>query len=120
MKNSFWMLSIILFVASAFTAPQARTVTGRVTDVDGHTPLPGISVVVKGTTLGTVTDPSGNYSISVSSEKSILVFSFIGYKTIEVSTAGKSKVNVTMTADVAALNETVVVGHGKEKMPKWP
>ncbi|HTF19342.1 MAG TPA: von Willebrand factor type A domain-containing protein [Chryseolinea sp.] len=114
MKNTFWMLSIILFVASAFTTPQLRTITGKVVDVDGHQPMPGINVVVKETKAATTTDASGTYSINVPASGGTLVFSFIGYQTLEIKTGSKSIINVTMTLDQVQLKEEIVIGYATQ------
>ncbi|MEO9892525.1 TonB-dependent receptor [Aurantibacter sp.] len=89
------------------------TVTGVVNDEDGI-PLPGASVVVKGTNQGAVTDFDGNYSISVASD-AILVFSYIGYKTVEIAVGGNSTVNANLAIDAGKLDEVVVVGYGTQK-----
>ncbi|MEX2232938.1 MAG: SusC/RagA family TonB-linked outer membrane protein [Cyclobacteriaceae bacterium] len=92
----------------------AFTVTGKVTTNNGD-PLPGVSVVEKGTSNGTVTDTEGIYNFSVTNENATLVFSFIGYSNQEVSVASRSAVNVTLVEDVIALGEVVVVGYGSQK-----
>ncbi|GAA4279642.1 SusC/RagA family TonB-linked outer membrane protein [Gaetbulibacter aestuarii] len=86
----------------------AQTVTGTVSDASG--PLPGVNVLVKGTSTGTVTDFDGNFEISANNGD-VLVFSYVGYKTQEVTVSGNT-VNVTMAEDAAQLNEVVVVGYG--------
>lgn len=91
---------------------QAQEVTGIVTDETG--PLPGASVVVKGTTNGTQTDFDGNYTITVEDADAILVFSYIGYKGQEIAVAGQSAINVTLEEDAQALEEVVVVGYGSQ------
>ncbi|WP_339704573.1 TonB-dependent receptor [uncultured Kriegella sp.] len=88
-------------------------VNGTVTDEDGI-PLPGASVVVKGTSIGSVTDFDGNYSIEVASDAT-LVFSYIGYTTTEVAVGGQSTVNASLAIDAAKLDEVVVVGYGTQK-----
>ena len=88
-------------------------VQGTVTDEDGI-PLPGASVIVKGTTTGTVTDFDGNYSLEAPSD-AILVFSYIGYKSTEVAIDGKTTVNASMPIDAGQLEEVVVVGYGTQK-----
>lgn len=115
MKNTFWMLSIVLFVASAFTAPQVRTITGKVIGVDGHQPMPGVNVVVRETNAATTTDAQGTYSINVPASGGTLVFSFAGYQTLEVKSAGKSVINVTMTLDQVRLSEVVVSGYAHDR-----
>lgn len=101
-----------------------ETITGTVTD-DGGQALPGVSIVVKGTTKGTTTDAQGNYRISVpdraagSPERSrpqtaVLVFSFVGYASREEIVGTRSAVNIALKADDKTLNEVVVVGYGTQ------
>ncbi len=91
--------------------PNLRSVKGRVIDADGQS-IPGVNVVVKGTTIGTVSDRSGNYSLSLpGNDIPVLVFSFIGYTTQEVPVY-QPETNVALTPDVHALSESVVVGYG--------
>ena len=90
---------------------QAFTVSGNVT-AENVDQLPGVSVIEKGTSNGTVTDTDGNYSFSVSSRDATLVFSFIGYANQEVPLNGRAIVNITMSEDVVSLGEVVVVGYG--------
>ncbi|MDJ1505754.1 SusC/RagA family TonB-linked outer membrane protein [Xanthocytophaga agilis] len=91
-----------------------RIVTGKVTDDTGAS-LPGVSVSVKGTTLGATTDSEGNYSLAVTGEKLILVFSYIGYKTEEVVLGEQTTVNVKLIVDSKTLDEVVVVAFGTQK-----
>lgn len=93
---------------------QQKLITGRVTDVSG-TPLPGVTVVVKGTTQGTITDAEGNYSIKEAIDKATLIFSFVGMKTKEVVAAGKTSINVTMEEEAIGIEEVVAVGYGTQK-----
>lgn len=88
----------------------AQTVTGTVTSNDG--PLPGVSVVIKGTSQGTETDFDGNYSIDNVGSDAVLVFSFIGFSTMEVTVNGQTTINVKLEEDAQALDEVVVVGYG--------
>ncbi|SDB63270.1 iron complex outermembrane recepter protein [Flavobacteriaceae bacterium MAR_2010_188] len=88
----------------------AQTVTGTVSDETGA--LPGVNIVVKGTTTGTQTDFDGNYSLEVGSSDAVLVFSFLGYTTQEVAVNGRSNINVTLAEDAAELDEVVVIGYG--------
>lgn len=118
MKNTGWIVLMLFMVASAFTTPQTRQVTGRVVDVDGRTGLPGINVLVKGTHVSTTTDAAGNYSIAVPSKGATLVFSFIGYETIEIKTGGQSVVNVTMSPAPVELEEVVATGYAEDKAAK--
>jgi TonB-linked SusC/RagA family outer membrane protein len=93
---------------------QQKTITGKVVDEAGI-PLPGVSVVVKGTTVGIVTDIDGNYSLSVPADAKTLVFSFVGMKAQEVEIANKTSISVTLIAEVTDLDEVVVVGYGTQK-----
>ncbi|THD69984.1 TonB-dependent receptor [Robertkochia marina] len=102
--------------ALQFSFAQEKTITGTVTDQDGL-PLPGASVLVKGTTNGTQTDFNGNYSI-VASEGETLVFAFIGQKTEERIIGASSVIDVQLVEDAQALEEVVVIGYGKQTKEK--
>lgn len=86
-------------------------VTGTVTDEQGSS-LPGVNVVVKGSSIGTTTDAEGKYAISVVAGTETLVFSFIGYTIQEVPVNNQAVINVTMVADITSLDEVVVIGYG--------
>lgn len=90
------------------------TVTGRVLDEGGQS-LPGVNVVEKGTNNGTATDVDGRYSLQVEGENSVLVFSFIGYQTLEVTVGSQTDISITLLQDVKALDEVVIVGYGTEQ-----
>lgn len=100
--------------ASASLAASALTVTGVVTD-DEEQPLPGVNIIEKNTTNGVTSDANGNYSLVVGNEDAVLIFSFIGYQTQEVSVNGRTSINVQLAADVQSLNEVVVIGYGEQK-----
>jgi len=93
---------------------QQKTVSGKVTDSTGAT-LPGVSVVVKGTTSGSITDSNGNYTISNVSPDAILQFSFVGMKSQEVKVGGLSVVNVKLEEETIGIEEVVAVGYGTLK-----
>jgi TonB-linked SusC/RagA family outer membrane protein len=93
---------------------QQPAVSGTITDESGQ-PLPGVTVVVKGTTQGTVTNANGNYSITNIPENATLVFSFVGMRTQEVLVGNQTKVDVTMEEDVIGIEEVVAVGYGVQK-----
>jgi TonB-linked SusC/RagA family outer membrane protein len=93
------------------SAQQSKAVTGKVTDASGAT-LPGVSVVVKGTTNGTITDINGMYTISNVPENATLVFTFIGMQSQEKALEGKNSLNVTLQEDKIGLDEVVVIGYG--------
>ena len=94
---------------------QGQNVTGRITDGDANNPLPGASIVIKGTSVGTTTDANGEYSIAVQDQSTTLVFSFIGYATQEVQINGRTRIDVTLSPDVQSLEEVVVVGYGTQR-----
>ncbi|MBN2812531.1 MAG: SusC/RagA family TonB-linked outer membrane protein, partial [Bacteroidales bacterium] len=96
------------------TAMQPITVTGKVVDQEGIA-LPGVYVVLQGTNTGVVTDANGNYSIQVPSADASLEFSYIGFLKETVAVAGQSVVDVTLMADVTALEEVVVIGYGTQR-----
>jgi TonB-linked SusC/RagA family outer membrane protein len=93
---------------------QQRTVSGKVTSAEDGTIMPGVNVLIKGTTDGGVTDADGNYSVSVNGSGQILVFSFIGLLTQEVPVGERTVVDVQMATDVKQLTEVVVVGYGSQ------
>jgi TonB-linked SusC/RagA family outer membrane protein len=93
---------------------QAITVRGKVSSEESNEGIPGVNIILLGTSasVGTVTDINGYYVISVPSESAVLVFSFIGYKTQEIAVGGQSVINVALETDVEALDEVVVIGYG--------
>lgn len=92
----------------------AITVSGLVKDEQDQ-PIPGVNVLVKGTTNGTTTDVDGKFSLQVDDESAVLVFSFIGYASQEVIVGGQTNLNITMVQDIQSLQEVVVVGYGEQK-----
>lgn len=90
-------------------------ITGTVTSADEGLPLIGVSILVKGTSSGTITDLDGKYSLDLEDENAILVFSYTGYAPLEVSVDGRSVVDVALEASVTSLDEVVVVGYGSQK-----
>lgn len=115
-KPVFMVVSMLLLVIGIKTDLYANDVSvqGQVTAKQDNTQLPGVSVTVKGTSTGTVTDNTGNYSIKVPNNAT-LVFSFIGYKSQEVEVKNLSKIDVSLEEDAASLDEVVVVGYGTQK-----
>lgn len=108
-----WLAPLSLFCVFSFA--QGQNVTGKVTDAEDHSPLPGANIIVKGTSIGSTTDADGEYSINISDEGSILVFSFIGYASQEVPVSGRSKIDISLSPDIQSLEEIVVVGYGTQK-----
>lgn len=93
---------------------QAIQVQGKVTDENGQ-PVPGVNIVEKGTVNGTATDSNGKYSLMVQSNDAVLVFSFIGYETREVTVGQQTIIDISLSADIQTLSEVVVVGYGETK-----
>lgn len=119
------MRKALLFVVALFTmalsyevSAQQRVITGKVISEEDGLGLPGATVLVKGTTVGTTTDLDGNYSISVPAGSDVLIFSFVGLKAKEESIGNRSVVNVTLTTDASQLSEVVVTAIGIEREKK--
>lgn len=102
-------------VMTTYQQKKGRTVTGTITDAVDGSPLIGVNIKLKGTTTGVISDIDGNYSIEVDSRKSILIFSYIGYKTREVPVEDLGVINVKLTSDNELLDEVVIVGSGTQK-----
>ena len=112
------ILLLSLFLLTAFlqeVAAQNRAISGRVTDATSNDGLPGVTVLVKGTQVGTATDATGNYSINVPEGGTTLVFSFVGYTTTERAIGNASTLNVTLATDAKQLGEVVVTALGVER-----
>lgn len=110
-----WLLGLtfVAMIVPIYIQAQNVLVTGTVTSSD-NSPLPGVNVLVKGTSTGTVTDVDGKYSLDAPATGT-LVFSFIGMKTLEADVNSQSVINMTMDADISQLDEVVVVGYGTQK-----
>ena len=93
---------------------QTRTITGKVTSSEDNSDLPGVSVLIKGTTTGTVTGVDGRYALDVS-EGSVLVFSYVGFTSEEVEVGNKSVIDLVLRPDLTQLSEIVVVGYGTQE-----
>jgi len=94
--------------------PRTREITGTIVDSKGET-MTGVTIIVKGTTIGTITDINGNYSLIIPEDAKTLVFSFVGMKTHEINIEGKAIVNVIMEADLIGIEEVVAIGYGTMK-----
>jgi TonB-linked SusC/RagA family outer membrane protein len=116
MKKIYKMLLFFCaFCCMEEVAAQTRQITGRVISASDGTPVVGASVVVKGTTNGTNTDASGNYTVSAPSNATTLVVSFIGFTVQEVPISGRTSITVSLQPDVLQLNEVVVTAFGREQ-----
>jgi TonB-linked SusC/RagA family outer membrane protein len=107
------LLALLMFAGLASWA-QTRSVQGKVTSGDGS-PLPGVNVLVQGTSKGTTTDVDGVYSLDLAPSENALVFTFIGYKPVTEQVGERTAIDVTMEDDVTSLNEVVVVGYGVQR-----
>jgi TonB-linked SusC/RagA family outer membrane protein len=114
MKRVFLLTFSFLFVLMTNSWAQSRTITGTVSSAEDGTELPGVSVQVKGTTTGVVTDFDGNYRISVPGEEAVLRFSFVGFLPQEVEVGKQSTMDISLAPDVKQLSEVVVVGYGTQ------
>lgn len=116
-KNNFIrkLSTLCLMILIAMTAYSQVTVTGTVKSGSDDMPLPGVNVVVKGSSMGTITDIDGNYTLEVPGPESTLVFSMVGMLKEEVPVGDKTSIDITMTEDLIGLDEVVVVGYGTMK-----
>ncbi len=115
-KKTFAVLIFGLFVFSSTSIlAQDKSISGVVTDGDLGDPLPGVTVLVKGTTTGAATDFDGNYSLTVPNGSDVLVFSYVGYVTQEINVGNKKTIDVVLKPDLQSLDEVVVIGYGTTK-----
>ena len=111
------LLSTVIFMifSTMPVSAQSNTVKGTVTDEKTNVTLIGVSIMVDGTTTGTISDYNGNFTLNVSTPNPVLVFSYIGYNTQKVKVTSRSPLNIRMTEDQQNLNEVIVVGYGTQK-----
>src|SRR5687767_3029387 len=109
------LLCLLFMISPFFALAQERTVSGKVADAETGDNLPGVNIIIKGTSVGTSTDATGSYTLSVSGDNAVLVFSFIGYLTAETPVGSQTIINQTLKADIKALEEVVVVGYGTQR-----
>jgi len=114
MKKVLFALSIMVMVGLQVMA-QTTNVTGTVTDASDGSPIPGVSVFVKGTTIGTVTMPDGTYNLAVPNDAATVVFSFVGMAAQEIAFNGQATINAVMKSDAFDVGEVVVTGYGVTK-----
>lgn len=111
------ILGVLLLCVSyglTFAQESEISISGQVTSSENGEGLPGVNILVKGTSTGTITDVEGNYSLNVPSDAETLVFSSIGFNTTEVDINGQNVINIVLSPDVQALDEVVVVGYGTQ------
>jgi TonB-linked SusC/RagA family outer membrane protein len=108
------LLGLTLFLVNAMAFAQGRVITGTVTSTEDGLGVPGATVLVKGTTIGTATDIDGKYTINVPAGSNVLVFTFVGLTSQEVNIGNRSTINVALESDVTALSEVIVTGYGTQ------
>jgi TonB-linked SusC/RagA family outer membrane protein len=123
LRKIWWSTILLLFllpgtrtatVYAAIPSPDI-TIQGRLTSAEDGAGLPGVNIIVKGTSIGTTTDADGKYTLSVPNADAVLVFTFIGYKSKEVVVGTQTTIDVALESDVETLTEVVVVGYGEQK-----
>lgn len=102
-----WLLCVGAFA-------QERKITGRITDGNDNSGLPGANIVVKGTQTGVVTDANGQFSLNVAADRDVLTISAIGYASQEVTIGARTTINLAMVPDIKTLSEVVVTGYGAQ------
>ncbi len=118
MRKLLSMIVVLYLFVIGQVFAQDRTVSGKVTSKDDGTPLPGVTVMVKGTTLGTTTDVEGTYKLAVPATAKILVFSFVGMQTKEEEIGARSAIDVALSSGDQVLNEVVVTAIGVERQKR--
>ena len=113
MKRLTFLLSLLVLSSITLLA-QVREISGRVTDADNGEPLPGVAVLIKGTTVGTITNIDGVYTLSVPQDAQTLVFTYVGMKTVEENLGGRMAVDVAMLPDVFGLGDIIVTGYATQ------
>ncbi|HCE58517.1 MAG TPA: SusC/RagA family TonB-linked outer membrane protein [Prolixibacteraceae bacterium] len=118
MKKIAFFLSIMFFMGTVLVHAQTRSISGTVTSAEDNQPIPGVSVSVKGTTLGTITNIDGGFELTIPQDAQTLIFSFIGMKNYEVAIANQSTFTVKMETDVFGIDEVVVTALGISREKK--
>ena len=108
------LVILVLLPSNAWSLLQGQTVTGTVITSEDGTTLPGVNIVEQGTTNGTITDLEGNYSLTVDGQDAVITFSLVGFEAQEVTVGNQTVINVTLSLDILALDEVVVVGYGTQ------
>jgi TonB-linked SusC/RagA family outer membrane protein len=119
MKKLFLLIVLFVFVSGYTLLAQTKVISGTVTSATaGEGPIPGVTIVVKGTTIGSISDVNGKYSIAVPNSATTLVFSYIGMKSLDVAISGRSTIDAVLESDLIGLNEVVVTALGIPKEKK--
>ncbi len=111
-KSVNWYLLGLFFLIGVTMSAQERTISGKVTSNEDPLGLPGVNIIIKGTTTGVSSDMDGNYSIKVKNNNVVLVFNYIGFTTKEIVVGDKKVINVVLSGDVSKLDEIVLIGYG--------
>jgi len=115
-KSLYKVFALAMFICLATSGyAQELTVKGHITDAQTREAIPGVTIVVKGTGIGTITDANGNYSLGDVPQDALLVFSFVGLKTQEIPVAGQTTIDVKMEPETIGLGEVVAIGYGTVK-----
>ena len=116
LPKKIWLLTLVVMLISSYnlSAQQVKAITGIVTSVKEGTPLPGVNVLIKGTTTGVVTDFNGKYSINASSSN-VLTFTYVGFQNQEITVGNQTQINISLAEDTTSLDEVVVVGYGTQR-----
>jgi TonB-linked SusC/RagA family outer membrane protein len=114
LKKLPWGVFCFCLLAAFAAQAQVRTVRGTVRSIDDNSPLPGVNVLIKGTIKGATTDANGVYSLEVGNDADVLVFSFIGYQSEEVTVGQRTAVDITLTQSMDELTEVIVVGYSEK------
>lgn len=118
MRKITILLAFLFFVGANLANAQTRTISGKVTGSSDGEGIPGVTVQVGGTTIGTVTDIDGNYSLDVAPEAKVLVYKYVGMKSVSIEIGGQSTIFVTMEADAVMMGEVVVTALGVSREKK--
>jgi len=118
MRRLTLILFLTVFAGLSTIMAQTKTITGTVTDSEDGQPIPGVSIVVKGTTIGTITDANGKYSLSVPQDATDLIYSFVGMVTQDVPIQGRSVINISMKSETLDIDEVVVTAMGISRQKK--
>ncbi|MCW3789836.1 carboxypeptidase-like regulatory domain-containing protein, partial [Plebeiibacterium sediminum] len=117
MRKLALFLSMILFVGLQAMSAQTKAISGKVVDDLGEA-IPGVSIIVKGTTIGTISRPDGTYNLNVPEDATAILFTFVGMEMQEVAYTGQTTINVTMKPDAISVDEVVVTALGISKEKK--
>ena len=118
MKKIKVLFMFLVFLGFQIVQVQAQEISGTVTSSEDQLGVPGASILVQGTTTGTITDLNGNYSLEVPADATILVYSFIGMRTQEISIDGREIIDVIMEPDVLGLEEVIITAVGLRREKK--